>query len=188
VDPFHFTGQDLAFPGEPQPVELMHVRDHVFQKAGRKKQKGERCQQCGKAFSNILHHGYPPSLNLGGSGWNPHVYQGLKQAWQTRLMELLGDSGLPHDLEHVLVEGQICFPDRRTDRDQDNFKFLLSKAMGDALEVGGWLERDSWDHYEFGGLSKTYAAGEAWTRLVVFPTARMVDSTLYPTQAGDADH
>lgn len=164
----------------PEPVELFHARDHVFKKKGRKREAGERCVQCGKAHSNILHHGYPRSLNIGGSGWNPFVFQGMKQMWQRRIIEMLGDSGLPQGLEHVLVEGQICFPDRKTDRDQDNFRFLLSKAMGDALEEGGWLARDSWDHYEFGGLAKTYAAGEAWTRLMVFPTARVVDSPAYP--------
>lgn len=162
-----------------EPVELFHQRDHIFAKRGRKREKGEKCLECNKSESNIVHHGYPRSLNVGGSGFNPFVFQGMKQAWQTRIIEMLGDSGLSTGLEHVLVEGLICFPDR-TERDQDNFRFLLSKAMGDALEAGGWLEKDSWDHYEFGGLAKTYAKGESWTRLMIFPTGRVVDSILVP--------
>jgi hypothetical protein len=65
------------------------------------------------------------------------------------------------------VEGQCTFPDR-TRRDQGNHRFMLEKAMGDALVAGGWLEDDDWSRYEFGGLSAVYEKGVSRTRLMVF--------------------
>jgi hypothetical protein len=165
---------------EIEPVELFHARDHEFVKHGPKREKREKCVECNKAFSNILHHGAPPSLNLSAAGGsNPWVFDGIKKVWQKRLTEMLEHADLPRPLRSVVAEGLICFPDRRG-RDQGNFRFLLEKALGDALQegypgisAGGWLLDDEFYpevHYEFGGLSATYIKGASWTRVMIFPT------------------
>lgn len=171
---------------ELQPVEIQHSRDHVFVKHGKARTKREKCVVCNKVVSHIAHHGYPPSLNLGGAGWNGFVYDSYKKAWQKVIVELLGQSGLPRPLKAVTVEGMICFPDRKG-RDQGNFKFLLEKACGDALQEGGWLADDEFYpevHYEFGGLGATYEKGESWTRLVLFPTP--ISSDTLTLSGGDS--
>jgi hypothetical protein len=63
----------------------------------------------------------------------------------------------------------MCFPDRRR-RDQGNHRFIVEKALGDALVAGGWLPDDTWEHYEFGGLAMRVERGESWTRLMLFPS------------------
>jgi hypothetical protein len=55
--------------------------------------------------------------------------------------------------------------------DQGNFRYFIEKALGDALVAGGWLADDDWDHYEFGGLAKTYERGESWIKLMIMPVA-----------------
>ncbi len=150
--------------GELQPVEITHVRDHAFVK---RSQRG--CGECGKAKTHPDHHGYPPSMNLLGSG-NQFAFRAMKQAWQDRLAELLGDAELPTGLDRVVVEGVLTVPDR-VRRDQGNHRFMLEKALGDALVEGGWLDDDDWTRYEFGGLSLRYEKGVAAMRLIVFPMA-----------------
>lgn len=173
---------------ELEPVELFHNRDHAFVKHGSTRQKYEKCVECNKSHSNILHHGSPPSLNLAAAGGsNPWVFDGVKKVWQKRMAEMLEQSGLPRPLERVVAEGMICFPTRHG-RDQGNFRFLLEKALGDALQegfagvsTGGWLTDDEFYpevHYEFGGLSAIHIKGVSWTRLMIFPTPIQLDQVL----------
>lgn len=149
--------------GELQPVEIVHVRDHAFEK-----RSSRGCAVCGKAKTHYSHHGYPPSLNALGDG-NRFAYRAMKETWEERLAELLGDSELPTGLGRVTVEGVITVPDRKR-RDQGNHRFLLEKALGDALVAGGWLDDDDWARYEFGGLQMVYERGTAAMRLFVFPS------------------
>jgi hypothetical protein len=148
---------------ELQPVEIEHVKDHPFQKWG-----GRSCRSCGQAKTHPDHHGYPPSLNALGDG-NRFAYRNLKVAWETRFLEMLGETDLPHGLARVTVEGVITFPTRAR-RDQGNHRFLLEKALGDALTAGGWLPDDDWEHFSFGGLEAEYVKGEARVRLMLFPS------------------
>jgi hypothetical protein len=148
---------------ELQPVGIEHVKDHAFEKWG-----GRSCRSCGQAKTHPDHHGYPPSLNALGDG-NRFAYRNLKVAWETRFLQLLGDTDLPHGLGRVTVEGVITFPTRAR-RDQGNYRFLLEKALGDALTAGGWLTDDDWTHYEFGGLQARYEKGVARTELLLFPS------------------
>jgi hypothetical protein len=67
---------------------------------------------------------------------------------------------------YVYVEGEMTFPDRHK-RDQGNFRFIVEKALGDALQQAGVIADDDWDSYEFGGLSKTYEKGVSRTRLLL---------------------
>jgi hypothetical protein len=101
------------------------------------------------------------------------AYQGLKHAWQETLTIALQESGLSRGLDSVMVEGLIGFPDR-AERDQGNFRWLVEKALGDALQTGGWIESDCFfpvSRYEFGGLQAEHTPGRSWLRLMVFPQA-----------------
>jgi hypothetical protein len=148
-----------------EPVELLHRLDHKFVK-----HPGRGCATCGRGKHDMAHVGTPQSIRMFGSGANHFTYQTIKHAWQAMLAEQLNASGLPTGLGHVLVEGEACFP-TRTRRDQGNHRFIVEKALGDALTDGAWLEDDDWTRYEFGGLAYRYVKGESWTRLVVFPTS-----------------
>lgn len=111
--------------------------------------------------------GTPPSLNTFGSGGNHWTYQKHKHDWQDRIRTALTPTDLPR-CRHILVEGQMCFPDRRV-RDQGNYRYLIEKALGDVLKEH-WLDDDDWGSFEFGGLQYRYAKGESWTRLLLFAT------------------
>lgn len=155
----------------PAPVDLRHVRDHKFDKGNRKKgcaHVGPDGFTCGAAKTAMVHVGTPQSLNFTAGRAAQFTYQAMLKAWKERLAQLLEESGLPRPLEHVLAEGQCCFPDRIR-RDQGNHRFILEKALGDALVDGGWLEDDDWTRYEFGRLHHAYEKGESWTALTVFP-------------------
>lgn len=149
--------------GGIEPVEIELTQHHAY------KSKGPRtrgCAVCNEAKTHPDHLGAPPSLNVLGSG-HVFAYTAMKKAWGELLTERLAASELPKGLAHVLVEGQCTFPDRRR-RDQGNHRFMLEKALGDALVAGGWLPDDSWEFYEFGGLAQAYEKGVSRTRLMVF--------------------
>jgi hypothetical protein len=147
-----------------EPVTLEHDRDHAFVK-----RQARGCGTCGKAKIAVEHHGYPQSLNALGDG-NRFAYRAMKIAWETRLLALLEQSELPRPLARVVAEGELTVPDR-TRRDQGNHRFMLEKALGDALVTGGWIPDDDWSRFEFGGLQAVYLKGVSRMRLMIFPAA-----------------
>lgn len=158
-------------------VELMHVRDHAAVKPEGYTGKRNRwkCAQpgCKRGPFTLPHLGCPRSMNALGSG-NPQAFYAAKQMWQDRFTELLHESKLPKPLGSVRAEGLICFPDR-IERDQGNFKLMIEKALGDALQVRDadgvpWLPKDDWSRYEFGNLRRHYQKGVAYTLLRLYPS------------------
>jgi hypothetical protein len=143
-------------------IEIVHRQDHPF----RKKPAGVGCAVCGRARTHMDHHGTTQSVNQFLSK-DIFVYRKMKEAWEARLLDLLTKTGLER-ADRIVVEGTMCFPTRRAP-DQGNHRFLIEKALGDALVAGGILEDDTWDRYEFGGLTYEYRPRESWTRLVLFP-------------------
>lgn len=152
-----------------EPVMVEHRRIcHFKKKADVDGHRRLGCDRCGRPKADRAHMGAPPSINPLGSG-DPRAYQALKQTWQGLLADLLVVSDLPKGLLRVMAEGEATFPTRQR-RDQGNFRFLLEKALGDALVEGGWLADDDWDRYEFGNLVASYEKGTSATRIVIFPT------------------
>lgn len=131
-----------------------------------KRQNG--CASCGEPKKYRGHLGAPPSMNMWGRGGDSYVYTNLKEQWEEAFRDLLVEAKLPRGLGGVFAEGEATFPDRN-ERDQGNFRVLIEKALGDALEAGGWIERDDWSRYEFGNLTRAYRAGESATRIALFP-------------------
>ena len=152
-----------------EAYDLRHVRDHKFEKRGKGGRSSPGCAVCRAGKLDMAHVGTPQSIRGFGSGANHFQYQEMKHRWQDRLTVLLQAAGVPYRLDHVLAEGQVCFPDRKK-RDQGNYRFILEKALGDALVLGGWLDNDDWDHYEFGRLRYAYDKGQAWTALTIHAT------------------
>jgi len=158
------------------PVELEIRQDHPFRKKSDDPLTGQRrigCAVCGAGKLRRQHLGAPPSMNDGGSGMDRNAYQALKKAWQAAFTDALRGSGLPLGLEAVTVEGLVGFP-TRTGRDQGNHRWMVEKALGDALAEGGWIPEDTFypvSRYEFGGLQAVHTPGESWLRLMVMPRA-----------------
>jgi hypothetical protein len=170
---FDPVGMQFVPEGRLEPVMIEVVRECHFKAKGAEEVKGRTvkrrgCARCGQPKNAREHMGQPPSINPLGSG-DPMAYQGLKQQWQSLIVHLLRLTDLPRPCAHILVEGEVTFP-TRAKRDQGNFRFLIEKALGDALIEGGWLVDDDWDSYEFGNLTKSYERGVSATRLVLFPT------------------
>jgi hypothetical protein len=109
----------------------------------------------------------PPSMNdiVGqGTRWR---YTFMKKKWGRLLEDALNQAGMVR-CQRVTVEGIVTFPTRAR-HDQGNYRFMLEKALGDALQAGAFLADDSWAFYEFNGLAARYERGVRRTDLLLFP-------------------
>jgi hypothetical protein len=91
----------------------------------------------------------PPSFNDVGYRTHWAVARGHKRRWQDQLALLLLAKRVPRPLARVDVTATIYFTERRR-RDEGNFRVIVEKALGDALQEGGWLPDDTPDFYRFG--------------------------------------
>lgn len=159
-----FKRKPCGLCGKPKTNKVHHKRDGT---CPYKRQLG--CARCNAAMNDPAHLGAPESFNLFASGsWE--AYQGAKQRWHKVLGPMLVESGLPLGLDFVLVEGECSFGDVR-DRDQGNHRVVIEKAVGDVLEEMGYVENDSWGHYEFGRLARVEEEGVNRLRLMIFARA-----------------
>jgi hypothetical protein len=93
----------------------------------------------------------PPSMNaLMYAHWRKR--RDAKRAWQNDLHVVLLAEQLPRPLAHVTATANLIVPTRQR-RDEGNFRWLIEKALGDALTAGGWLADDDPRYYTFGALS-----------------------------------
>lgn len=93
--------------------------------------------------------GYTPvSLNQGGMRAHHLKQYRLKHGLQRDLEALLMAERLPRGMRYVTASASLRFPVRRR-RDEGNFRWLLEKALGDALVNGGWLPDDTPANYRF---------------------------------------
>jgi hypothetical protein len=99
----------------------------------------------------LVYDDAPPSLNReAGRHWSS--FRRTKQRWQAIFEGLLMASELPRGLESVSATAALRFPVRRP-RDEGNFRWLLEKALGDALVRGRWIADDTADRFRTGELS-----------------------------------
>lgn len=113
----------------------------------------------------LVYRDTPPSLNgmgLRGSHWKVTA---AKKQWQQTLGLLLIESRLPRALTSVEASAVLRFPTRRR-RDEGNFRWLLEKALGDAL-VPHWIPDDTPDRYRFFGVEFDPETGPALTGVTV---------------------
>lgn len=155
------------------PIELFFERDHPYKAKGKhpdtgKKQKG--CAVC-NGRQRAREHLFPPSLNDGGSGMDRMQFYELKKAWQALMLELLRASPLATGQDALSVDCLLGFPTQQA-RDGGNYRWLVEKALGDALIEGGYLEDDCFypmDRYSFGDIQGTWSKGRSWLLLRVSP-------------------
>jgi hypothetical protein len=158
-----------------EPVVIQHWRDHEF--VGPKK-KGARCgaRDCCHPLlpavhstkrTALQHLGHPQSMNV-DSGVDYHGWEEQKGWWQVVLGKLIGESGLPYDLERVSAEMLFVFPTHHK-RDQWNIAGPFVKYLGDTLVEGGWLKDDRWDRYEAGYPQAAYLKDQSGVLVMLMP-------------------
>lgn len=109
--------------------------------------------------------GTPPSYNVtAGAHWQK--VRRHKKRWQEDCATALMVAGVPRNLGSALVSVRMEFTQRRK-RDEDNFKVIIAKALGDALASGGWLPDDTPEHYRFGAVELVAPAPEAKTLITI---------------------
>lgn len=159
-----------------EPVEIFLERNHAFKEKGPHPDTGKKQRGCAVCKAGRLardHLGAPPSLNDGGSGMDRMAFQSLKKAWQGTLLGLLQATALPTGLDAVSVAGLVGFPTQQA-RDGGNYRWMVEKALGDALIDGGYLEDDCfypWDRYSFDDIQGTWSKGRSWLLLRIAPRA-----------------
>lgn len=96
-----------------------------------------------------------PSMNSPKSGYKgSHWSTGhkLKQEWEGILHALLVQSRMPRNVyEYMEVSAVLTFP-RALRRDADNYRMMLSKALGDVLK-GRWIPDDTPEYFRFTELT-----------------------------------
>lgn len=90
----------------------------------------------------------PKSLNEVGPRSHWRVWSEAKKLWQAELTRMLEYAEVPKDRPAWTATAQLRFPVRRR-RDSDNFTFFLSKAFGDAMHTGGWIDDDTPQFFQF---------------------------------------
>ena len=91
----------------------------------------------------------PPSINRNTLSRDWRASRRHKRAWQADLERILMSAGLDRPILTVgplLVQVTLHFRDRRR-RDSENYRVLLSKALGDALVNGRWMVDDTDAHW-----------------------------------------
>ena len=105
----------------------------------------------------------PPSLNAEkGQHWSR--FHRTKQRWQGILAGLLLVGGVPRECDRVYAEASLRFPQHRR-RDEGNFRWMLEKALGDALVAGRWLDDDTGGKFSTGPVTFEAERGPVRTRL-----------------------
>jgi hypothetical protein len=90
----------------------------------------------------------PPSMNtnVGKGHWRP--FHGAKKRWQGLFGMLLLKERIPRGATKVKARAHLRFPVRRQ-RDEGNYRTILEKALGDALQTVGIISDDTSEHFQF---------------------------------------
>lgn len=120
----------------------------------------------------------PKSFNAAGAR-DPRGFHKAKTEWEFELALLMRDpdKGLPGwptgpQLQTVTASAVLTFAHKRK-RDEGNFRVLLEKALGDALQGGKhwpdgkWIPDDTSEHYSFRGVVISPDLGAAQTLLTL---------------------
>lgn len=112
--------------------------------------------------------GTPPSLNaakLGSKGAHMKFHR-EKKKWEGMCVVALLEQKVPKGLTRVRATAVCRFPQKRR-RDEGNFRYLLEKALGDALQINGNLSDDTADEFNFGKLAFDPETGTPLTTITL---------------------
>lgn len=155
----HFKAKQCRVCGlaKTNPV---HQKKKIEDGTGHKASIPQGCAKCERFKKDEAHLELALSFNVLGSGASGggHVYDAQKAALEAMFTEAIDAAGMPRGLESVAVECHITFGDLK-DRDEGNIRFFLEKALGDTLQAGGWIEKDTFypvRKYSFGQIQASY--------------------------------
>jgi hypothetical protein len=96
----------------------------------------------------------PPSLNRREHHGHWAKFAAVKGQWERDLglLMLAEKRTWPKGLLAVHATAILSFPVARR-RDEGNFRWLLEKALGDALHEGGWIADDTPEYFTFGEVT-----------------------------------
>lgn len=100
--------------------------------------------------------GTPPSFNKVGHSGNRWAWTKAKAQWDGYCTLALIEAKVPKNLLTVGAAAVLFFKDNRK-RDAVNYRTLLEKSLGDALQLG-WLDDDDPEHFAFGEIGFSKAA------------------------------
>ncbi len=95
--------------------------------------------------------GTPPSFNKVGHTGNRWAWTNAKRQWDGYCMVALLEAKVPKHLGGKVKATAHLFFDSRRKRDAVNYRTLLEKSLGDALQLG-WIEDDDPEHFHFGDV------------------------------------
>jgi len=96
--------------------------------------------------------GTPRSLNAVGSRGSWRAFHKEKKRWQDDLYYSLIAARVPLNCKRIDARATLHFATNRR-RDEGNYRSLLEKALGDALQMGGWIEDDTPEFFSFKELT-----------------------------------
>lgn len=121
----------------------------------------------------ILRYGdTPPSLNTIATRGNRWAVTRAKKRWEGIFMVLLMEkkasiaAPLPRRLTRVTAAAMLRFPTRHR-RDEGNYRWMLEKALGDALQKGGYLADDTPEFFTFQAVQFDPERGPAQTSVTL---------------------
>lgn len=91
--------------------------------------------------------GTPPSLNTMGTRGSHWATSRTKKQWEGYCTFALIEARVPRGLSFVRASAVCHFTSNRN-RDEGNYRWMLEKSLGDALQLG-WIEDDNADHFLF---------------------------------------
>lgn len=108
----------------------------------------------------------PPSFNaVGYTGSRWKLTRAVKE-WHDLIASLLLIDGVRRDFNLVLASATITFCSRRR-RDVENYRVILSKALGDALVSYGVIEDDTHDYFRLTDVKLEVLPGVTRTEIVL---------------------
>lgn len=110
----------------------------------------------------------PPSLNaasLGSRGAHMKFHR-TKKHWEGMFVIALMQAKVPKKLVRVHATAVCRFASKRK-RDEGNFRFMVEKALGDALQINGNLADDTPDQFTFGALTFNPEKGTPLTKVTL---------------------
>lgn len=155
--------------GALEPVLLVHESIHLFSK---KKGTKHVCMTCGEHRLHPNHGCF--SFNRFGSGADRWTYQKTKKSWAKMWEPKLSELNLPRPCRSIEVFGRISFeapPPAGKSRDEENYRYPLSKLLADPLEKAGLIANDDWSSFRFRELDlMEVTPGLRRVELMIFPT------------------
>lgn len=95
--------------------------------------------------------GLPKSLNRVGSRGSHFAFHREKKAWEGMIVIALLEEKVPKNVDRVEA-GATLYPPTAHRRDEGNYRTMLEKCLGDALQLG-WLPDDDPGHFQFKELT-----------------------------------